>query len=142
VTLANPSTHTTAVVDLLIAAGIVCGDAAPPEGVRYGRQNAHEFIPYAVVYQLDQTFDGSLGLPDDDSDLSWQVTCAADTRAACDALRHAVNVALIGATLTVTGRTVPRIRADGGQATFRERAESPSQVTNFVAMPRFAAWSH
>lgn len=139
-TLADPTTHTTALVALLEAADLVVGDCAPPT-VPYGRQNSSRFIPYCVVYQYGQSFDGSLGCPDDDSDLEWQVTCVADTRAACDTLRHQVNTALIGQSLTVSGRTVPRIRANGGAYTHRERAESPSQVTNFVAMPRFAAYS-
>lgn len=138
--LANPTTHTTAVVALLTTAGVVVGDATAPT-VPYGWQGTpgrSRFIPYAVVYLLDQSFDGTLGCPDSDSDFSWQVTCIGDTRAACDTVRHAVNTALVGQPLTVTSRGVPRIRAEGGAAIRRDDSVAPAL---FIATPRFAAYS-
>ena len=139
-TLADSTTHTTALVALLATAGVVVGDATAPT-VRYawqGTPGRSRFIPYAVVYLLDQAFDGSLGCPDSDSDLSWQVTCIGETRATCDTVRHAVNTALIGASLTVAGRSVARIRAEGGAAIRRDDSLAPAL---FIATPRFAAWS-
>ena len=141
-TLANPSTHTTAIVTALQAAGLVVGDAAPPT-VSYGAQTPQTFTGYVVVYPLTETFDGSLGGPFDDADFTWQVTCVADTRAACDALVHAVNAALIGQTLTVAGRTVPQIRpVEGAPLTRREDDPPPAQTYRYVATPQYAAWSH
>lgn len=139
-TLANPTPHTTALVALLQAADVVTGDATAPT-VRYGWQGTpgrSTFIPYAVVYELDQSFDGTLGCPDSDSDFSWQVTCIGATRADCGTVRHAVNTALVGASLTVSGRSVPRIRADGGAAVRRDDSVTPAL---FISTPRFAAWS-
>lgn len=146
--LAHPGTHTDALVAKLDAAGFVVGDAGPPAHrtppQRHGWQGtptSSRFIDYVIVHQLDHAMDGSLGTPDDSTDFRWQVTCVAATRSTCDALVAAVNDALIGQTLTVAGRTVPRIRPDGGAATHRED-DAGGQSYRFVAMPRFAAWSH
>lgn len=141
-TLANPATHTSAVVAALEAAGIVTGDGAPPT-VKYGAQTPQTFTSYAVVYLLTETFDGSLGGPFDDAEMVWQVTCVAATRAECDSLVHAVNAALIGQTLTVSGRTVPQIRpVEGAPLTRREDDPPPAQTFRYVATPQYAAWSH
>lgn len=142
--LANPATHTTALVAKLQTADIVTGDADRPT-VKHGWQGtpmASTFIPYCMVWPLDTVLDGSLGAPDDDAEFRWQVTCIADTRLACETLVHAVNTALVGETLTVSGRTVPRIRPDGGGAVTPENEPPPSRVRKYVAMPRYAAWSH
>ena len=141
-TLANPTTHTAPLVALLQGAGVVVGDAAAPAAPTkfawQGTPGRSTFIPYAVVYELDQTFDGTLGCPDSDSDFSWQVTCIGSTREQCGTVRHAVNTALIGQGLSVTGRGVPRIRAEGGAAIRRDESVKP---TLFIATPRYAAWS-
>ena len=139
-TLADPTTHTSAVVAALQAAGVVTGDATAPT-VRYawqGTPGRSRFIPYAVVYELDETFDGSLGCPDSDADFRWQVTCVGSTRVECATVRHAVNTALVGASLTVAGRSVLRVRADGGAGTRRDDSVTPHL---FIATPRYAAWS-
>ena len=139
-TLANPSTHTSALVELLQDAGVVVGDATAPL-VKYGWQGTpgrSTFIGYAVVYDLDETFDGSLGCPDTDTDFRWQVTCIGSTRPECASVRHAVNEALIGASLTIVGRSVPRIRSDGGAGIFRDQSVTPAL---FISTPRYAAWS-
>lgn len=140
-TLADPTPHTSAVVAALRSAGIVTGDADKPNE-RWGPQTRTPgglFIPYAVVYYLEQSFDGTLGCPDDDSDFRWQVTCTGDTRQACDSLRHAVDVALIGQALTVAGRTVLRVRADGGAGTRRDDSTIPPV---FISTPHYAAYSN
>lgn len=138
--LADPRTHDDALVAKLIDAGLVVGDAADPDDP-FGWQGVpgqSRFIPYAVVYPLDHLYDGSLGCPDTDSDLSWQVTCVGSTREQCDWVRAEVAAALIGQTLTVAGRSVPRIRPDGGAGTRRDDTVQPPV---FIATPRFAAVS-
>lgn len=141
-TLANPTTHTAALIAVLEDAGVIVGDAgAPAKPTKFawqGTPGRSTFLPYAVVYELDQSFDGTLGCPDSDSDFSWQVTCIGSTRAECSTVRHAVNTALIGQSLTVAGRGVPRIRSDGGSAIRRDESVNP---TLFISTPRFAAYS-
>lgn len=139
-TLADPTTHTTAVVAALTAADIPTGDGTAPT-VNYGWQGSpgrSTFIGYAVVHDLDQTFDGGLGCSDSDSDFRWQVTCVGSTRAECATVRHAVDTALIGQSLTVTGRSVLRVRGDGGAGTRRDESITPAL---FISTPRYAAWS-
>lgn len=141
-TLANPTTHTTAFVAALDTAGVIVGDAgAPVKPTKFawqGTPGRSTFLPYAVVYELDQTFDGGLGCSDSDSDFSWQVTCVGSTRAECSGVRHAVNTALIGQSLTVAGRSVLRVRSDGGSAIRRDESVNPPL---FISTPRYAAWS-
>lgn len=142
--LANPSTHTDALVALLRAAGIVTGDAGPPEApVKYGylSTRAGTFIPYCQVWPLGQTHDGSIGCPDVHSEFSWQVTCIGDTRSTCEALRFAVDQALIGQPLTVAGRTVLRIRAStDGARQVRPDLTIPTKPV-LISTPRYAAFS-
>lgn len=139
-TLADPRTHDDAIVDLLEDAGIVVGDGTYPED-DYGWQGVpgqSNFVPYAIVYPLRQTFDGSLGCPDTDSELRWQITCVGRTREQCDWVLHRVDETLIGRSLTVSGRSIPRIRADGGAGVRRDDTVQPPV---FIATPQYAAWS-
>jgi len=140
VTLADPRTHDNALVAALVAAELVVGDGGDPtEAFGWqGTPGGSQFVPYVIVHPLVQTFDGGLGCPDVDSDLGWQVTCVGATREQCDWVRHEVNTALIGQALTVTGRSVTRVRADGGAGT---RRDDTTQPPLFIATPRFAALS-
>lgn len=138
--LADPRTHSDALVAQIEAAGVVVGDAAPPT-VAYGWQGApgqSVFVPYAIVYPLTQSFDGGLGCPDADSDFEWQVTCVGESREQADWVRAKVDAALIGQTLTVSGRYVPRIRSSGGAGT---RRDDTTQPPLFISTPRYAAMS-
>lgn len=138
--LADPRLHDDALVNLLASVGLVVGDAADPT-VPFGWQGTpgqSTFVPYVIVYPLDQDYDGSLGCPDTDSDLSWQATCVGATRDQCDWVRAKVADTLIGASLTVAGRSVPRIRPLGGVGTRRDDSIQPPV---FIATPRFGAVS-
>lgn len=141
--LANPSTHTDAFVALLRAAGIVTGDAAPPPSGTFGHlaTRGGTFVPYCMVWPLDQSHDGSIGAPDDYSDFSWQVTCIGDTRATCQDLLFRVDQALVGQPLTVASRTVLRIRAaDSGARQVRPDNTNPTRPV-LISTPRYAAFS-
>lgn len=140
--LANPLTHTDALAAKLTAAGLVVGDGEPP-AVAYGWQGApgqSVFIGYVIVYPLDRSFDGPLGCPDDHGDLGWQVTCVGASRQQCEALVRDVDAALIGQSLTVTGRSVPRTRADEGAGAVRRDDDGP--VPLFIATPHYRAVSY
>lgn len=137
---ANPRTHNDALVALLVAAGLVVGDATYPTDPYgwAGTPGQSVFTPYCIVYPLMQSFDGGLACSDSDSDFGWQVSCWGSTREQCDWIMDAVCSALIGAELVVAGRGVPRIRSDGGAGTRRDDTTQPGL---FSATPRFAAYS-
>lgn len=140
-TLASPVTHTAALIATLEDATVVVAERDGSKKVKHGWQGSpgrSSFIGYAVVDDLDITFDGSLGCPDDDAEFRWQVTCVGSTRAECAAVVHAVNTAVIGASLTVVGRSVLRVRADGGFGIRRDESINPPL---YIATPRYAAWS-
>lgn len=140
--LANPSTHTDAVIALLRAAGLVVGDAAPP-GEQFGHQASRggTFISYCIVYPLNQTHDGPLGCPDSQSEFSWQVTCVGDSRSACESVMFTVDQTLIGHPLTVSGRSVLRVRAatDGARQVRIDQTNPARPV--LIATPRYSAFS-
>jgi hypothetical protein len=142
VSFADPREHNDAFIALLEAAGLVVGDATKPKGA-HGWQGipgqSPPFIPYVIVHPLGQTFDGSLGCPDTDSDVAWQVTVVGSTREQTDSLKARVDAAVIGQSLTVAGRFVPRIRPE--PSADQTRRDDTVQPASFIATPRYAAMS-
>lgn len=138
--LADPRTHNDAFVALVASAGVVVGDATAPtvDHGWVGTPGQSNFVPYCVVYPLMQGFDGSLGSPDNDSTLAWQVTCVGSTREQCDWVKAKVDSVVIGAQLDVAGRFVPRVYAEGGAGTRRDDTVQPPV---FIATPRYTATS-
>lgn len=104
----DPRTHTDAVVALIDAAtSVPVGDMVAPSS-----------YPHITVFAFDGgEIDGTLGTPDDDLDMPFQVTCASHDRRQCQFLQNLVRQTLLAQTLTVTGRGL-----------FRVRLESPAGV--------------
>jgi hypothetical protein len=140
--LARLNPHTTALVDVLDAE-LKTFDAGAPTvevgGDGWGWQGdpgTSTFKPYFVVYPLPGgIFDGTLGCPDDDASLIYQVTCVGATRPQCEAAADRANSVLIGQTLTVPGRFIYRVWADmaGGGV----RRDDTVQPPVFIATPRY-----
>jgi hypothetical protein len=142
--LASLRAHTAAVLATLEAAAAATiaevGDAQQPAGASWQGQPGHsQFVPYMVVYPLGGPFDGTLGDPDDDADLQWQVTCVGETREQTEWLADLCIGALVGKPLTVAGRAVQRVQLDDAAAGVR--ADDTVQPTVFIATPRFRALS-
>lgn len=143
--LASLRTHTDAIIARLVASGLVVGDAEDPEPGTYAWQGAvgeSTFIGYVIVYPLiGGTFDGSLGEPDDDADLLWQLTCVGFSRKQCEKVADDALASLIGYPLAVTGRSVSRLHADlaGGGA---RRDDTAAGQPVFIATPRIRAKSY
>lgn len=134
-------THNDAVIGTLEAAGLTVGDGEDPTSPFgwAGVPGQSVFAPYVIVYPLSGELDGSLGCPDTDGDLSWQVTCVGSTREQCDWLLDTTVTALVGTgTLTVAGRSIPRVRLETPGGTRRDDSTDPAL---FIATPRFAAWT-
>ncbi|HEY8544681.1 MAG TPA: hypothetical protein VIL36_06525 [Acidimicrobiales bacterium] len=141
--LAKLHPHTTAIVDALNADPDLFvfdgGYPTEPGGKGWGWQGTpglSTFKPYGIVIPLTGgIFDGTLGCPDDDASLIWQVTCVGATRSQCEATVDRVNVILIGQQLTVPGRHISRVWADmaGGGA----RRDDTVQPPVFIATPRY-----
>lgn len=142
--LAKLNPHTSAIVDKLDAELKTFDAGAPdltnnPGGQGWGWQGqpgASVFRPYFVVYPLPGGyFDGTLGDPDNDASLIWQVTCVGATRAQCEAAADRANDVLIGQPLNVADRFICRVWADmaGGGA----RRDDTVQPPVFIATPRY-----
>lgn len=134
--IANLRLHGDAIIAKLTAAGVVVGDAEPPT-VPYGwRDDATQpyFIPYAIVYPMPGTFDGTLAEPNDDADLVYQVTCVGESRASCSLIEDKVNTALLPGALTITGRSVVQVRVELGGGIRRDDTVQPPV---FISTPRF-----
>jgi hypothetical protein len=139
--LASFNAHTTALVDVLDAelktfdAGAPALDGGDGWGWQ-GEPGASKFKPYFVLYPLPGgVFDGTLGCPDDDASLIWQITAVGATRAQCEAAVDRANSVLVGQPLTIPGRYVTRVQADmaGGGV----RRDDTVQPPVFIATPRY-----
>lgn len=139
--LASHRLHTDAVVAALRDAGLTVFDAGPPlssdEGWGWkGAPGQSDFAPYTIVYPLEGgIYGGTLGDPDDDASLIWQVTCVGGTRQQCEWVVDQTMRALVGPTLEVEGRWVSRVWADmaGGGV----RRDDTVQPPVFISTPRF-----
>lgn len=120
--------HTDAVIAALQAAGLSVGDAVAPE----------DTPPYVVVYRVFDGRSGTLGAPDDDAAITYQITCVGGSRQQAEWLADEVAEKLATG-LTVTGRSVPRIAPeDGSGAVFRDDDVTPPV---FYCTPRFRVLS-
>ncbi len=144
--LASLRTHTSAIVDALDAvvktfdAGAPRIDIPPHGGDGWGWQGKPletPFKKYCIVYPLPGgMFDGSLGCPDDDASLIYQVTCVGADRPQCEWVADKANVTLLTRPyVTVAGRYVTRVQADmaGGGV----RRDDTVQPPVFIATPRY-----
>lgn len=139
--LAKFRTHTSALVDV-IDGSIKTFDTGPPSGDGgfgwgwQGTPGQSSFKPYAIVYPLTGgVFDGTLGNPDSDASLIWQVTCIGATREQCEWTVDTVNALLIGRPLAVAARLISRVWADmAGGGVRRDDAVQPAV---YVATPRY-----
>lgn len=147
--LASLRTHTDAILALLrtnlyvFDAGAPDLDDTPGSTGEWGWQGTpgrSKFRPYAVLYPLTGgVFDGTLGCPDDDANLIWQVTCVGSTRTQCEWAADKTLETLVGATPAVAGRGITRLYADiaGGGV----RRDDSVQPPVFISTPRFRAYS-
>jgi hypothetical protein len=142
--LASLNAHTSAIVDALdgvlktFDAGAPDGDGQPGmDGWGWqGVPGQSKFKPYYIVYPLPGgLFDGTLGCPDDDASLIWQVTAVGGNRPQCEAAVDRCNATLIGQPLAIPGRFVSRVWADmaGGGV----RRDDTVQPPVFIATPRY-----
>jgi hypothetical protein len=143
--LASLNAHTTAILDVLSVelktfdTGAPALDQTPGVLDSWGWQGApgsSKFRAYYIVYPLPGgLFDGTLGCPDDDASLIWQVTCVGATARQCEAAADRANSVLVGQPLTIAGRYVTRVQADmaGGGV----RRDDTVQPPVFIATPRY-----
>jgi hypothetical protein len=142
--IAKFRTHTDAVVAKLVAAGRVVGDADEPSAA-HGWQGAvgqSAFISYTIVYPLiGGVFDGSLGEPDDDASLIWQLTCVGASRQQAEFEADASLAALVGQSLTVADRSISRVWADLAAGGAR-RDDTGAGQPLFLSTPRIRVESY
>lgn len=136
--------HDDAVIAALEALGVVVGDAEAPE-------NAEDLIDsgqgYVVVYPISGgRLSGTLGNPDRDAELVYQVTCVGASREQARWLADK-TLELLQTTLAVPNRHVPRVALDmaggfggrsGGTGVERDERRTPPV---FWTAPRFRVFS-
>jgi hypothetical protein len=128
VTLPLVRKHTDAVITALTGAGLSVGDAVAPD----------DTPPYVVVYHVFDRREGTLGAPDDDAAITYQVTCVGLSRKQAEWLADKVGERLATG-ITVTGRSVPRIAPEPGSGSvFRDDDVTPPF---FYCTPRFRVMS-
>lgn len=149
-TIASLRTHSDAVLAKLVAAFaatptiIVC-DGEVPDTVGWPAPPSVPgqsiFVPYVVLYPLGAEFDGPIGdNAYDDADFRYQVTCVGESRQQAEGLTDVTIAALVGATLTVTGRAVTHITLSDDAASM-VRADTTVKPLVFMSTPRFSVYS-
>jgi hypothetical protein len=120
--------HTDGVIARLQALGLAVGDGEAPSAT---------VPPYVVVYPIaGGRSTGTLGAPDDDAELVYQVTCIGTSRKQAQWLEDKVSGLLAG--FAVTGRSVARVEVESYGGMVREDQKSPPL---YLATPRFRLYS-
>lgn len=132
--------HDAAVVAAVAAQNVTTDLAAKPAGTGWqGQAGDSDFVAYAIVYPLPGgTRDGSIGDPDRDIILNYQVTCVGDSP---EAARSVASDADLGVRtgVTVEGRRVLRVvPVDDGGVQPDDDTQGPRL---FYATPRFTVWT-
>lgn len=118
-------THTDAILTRLRDdAGLTVGDAV-------GTQNPNatgDYLtpPYSVLYKITGgTLDGPLDAPEDDGELTYQVTSVGFTREQAEAQADLVRTALISSLLVVDNREIQRVVPDPPAGVMRDDDATP-----------------
>jgi hypothetical protein len=105
---------TAAIIAALRAEGLAVGNAEQPPGS--GWQNTpgtSTHVAYVVVYPLaGGSLDGSLADGQEDAEALYQLTCVGASAEQAEWVADAARASLLGASLTVPGRSVPLIIID------------------------------
>jgi hypothetical protein len=134
VTVLNASRLTTdAIVALLVSAALKIGDGEIPAGGGWqGTPGLSVFNGYGIVFPVaGGSSDGSVGQPDSDADLIYQVSTWGGTRAAADAVLDKANAVLLAWPLYIPGRVVQSVRVDTYGGTRREDTGEPALYMAF-----------
>lgn len=96
------------------------GDTQAPSVLTY---------PYAVVYHLDEEvapeLRGTLGDPQQSTELEFQVTSVSDTARSARWMANEARIALSGWAPTATGMTLGKVSLQAGSPTIRDDGVQP-----------------
>lgn len=138
--IASLRTHSNAIKTKLAATTVLVGDAIKPAaGGFVGLPGESLFTPYMVLYPLAPSFGGTIAAASDDAEIEYQVTCVGETREQAEWVADQAIAALVEQTVTITGRSVMRLRlTDAGGGVRRDDDVLPSV---FYTTPRFALYT-
>lgn len=99
---------TTAVIDGLEAAGLLVGDGGEPAGAGWqGAAGQSDYNAYAAVHPLlGGIGHGSMGDPNGDHEIIYQVSCVANTRLGCEIVAGIVHETILALRPTLPAHTV------------------------------------
>lgn len=120
--------HTDAILAVLEAAGYRVGDGQAPEA------NA---LPYAVLYPLAASTNGTLANADEDLAYECQVTIIGETRPQVEALADKIRDTMLNTPLVIAGRSVFRIQPVYGEV----RRDDDEQPPLFFVPDRYLIWT-
>ena len=113
-TIFEASPFTNAIVAALEDDGLLVGDGEQPAGAGWqGEPDVSVFKAYMVVHAMvGGLLDGSIGDPDDDGSLMYQVSAYGATRAQCEWAADQARRVILTGPLLVAGQRVVRVRVD------------------------------
>lgn len=131
---------TDAVIYVLRGVGLLVGDGEAPVGHGWqGTAGQSAFVGYVTVYELTGgNLDGSIGRPDDDASIVYQLTSTGASRKQCEWVADKAHTTLLGAPLSITGRQVQRVAVDMLGGTIRDDDVQPPV---FWSPDRYRIWT-
>ncbi len=120
--------HTQAVVDMLDTAGLLVGRGKAPDGAGWpGAPGQSQFAPYVIVWRIGAADLSApyLGGGYDEARPLFHIRTVGATPTEADVTLDAVNTAMLGQTVTVSGRRVWRVIYDTSITTTRDTDVTP-----------------
>lgn len=136
-TVVARSPHTAALLDALTDRQLLpVGDGeAPDDGGWQGAPGQSDFVAYLVLHMLTGgSTDGSLGDPQCDAAIAFQVTAVGYTREQCEDAAGSARDALYESPIDVDGRGAEHVRDDGWGGARRDDTVDPSL---FISTERY-----
>lgn len=118
--------HSDAVVFALAAAGLLVGRGRQPAGSGWqGTAGSSSFKPYVVLYPSSGVTDGNLADPNEYLGYTFQLTCVGNTQEGAEAVADIAKTTLVGARLSVAGRSCYPVRLLADPVAQRDDSVSP-----------------
>lgn len=120
--------HTDAILGVLETAGYRIGDGQAPED---------NTLPYAVLYPLVASTNGTLDNPDEDLAYECQISLVGKTRPQVENLADEIRDTIMNTPLVIAGRSVFRIQPVYGAV----RPDDDVQPPLFFIPDRYLIWT-
>ena len=116
---------TAAIVATLTAAGLTVGRGEKPTAGGWQDDCTTVFTPYVIVYSLGGELDGAIDYGAEDGTIRYQLSSVGATAEQAEWVADAARLALLAATVSVSGRRLGHVDFDDLGGTVRDDRQQP-----------------